>query len=64
VIQFTFHIRYAMNPENLIQEYLSALEKSDINKIFRLFKEDAIVVKNYYRIIIAHLGLVIAFALL
>lgn len=41
-------MRYAMTPENLIQEYLSALEKSDVNKIFRLFKEDAIVVSPLY----------------
>ena len=33
-----------MTPEDLIQEYLSALEKSDIKKISQLFKEDAIVV--------------------
>jgi ketosteroid isomerase-like protein len=32
-----------MTPEDLIQEYLSALEKSDIKKISQLFKEDAIV---------------------
>ena len=37
-----------MNPENLIQEYLSALEKSDVNKMFQLFKEDAIVVSPLY----------------
>ena len=37
-----------MTPENLIQEYLSALEKSDVNKIFQLFKEDAIVVSPLY----------------
>ena len=37
-----------MTPENLIQEYLSALEKSDINKIIQLFKEDAIVVSPLY----------------
>jgi hypothetical protein len=41
-------MRYAMTPENLIQEYLSALEKSDVNKIFQLFKEDAIVVSPLY----------------
>jgi hypothetical protein len=37
-----------MTPENLIQKYLSALEKMDINKIFQLFKEDAIVVSPLY----------------
>lgn len=37
-----------MTPENLIQEYLSALEKSDVNKIFQLFKEDAIVVSPLF----------------
>ncbi len=37
-----------MTPENLIQEYLSALENSDVNKIFQLFKEDAIVVSPLY----------------
>jgi hypothetical protein len=41
-------MRYGMTPENLIQEYLSALEKSDVNKIFQLFKEDAIVVSPLY----------------
>ena len=37
-----------MTPENLIQEYLSALEKSDITKMLQLFREDAIVVSPLY----------------
>lgn len=37
-----------MTPENVIQEYLAALEKSDVNKMFQLFKEDAIVVSPLY----------------